>query len=444
MPRIRIIVAVIISFSLFALLQGCSRPARGNDVGGRVVITVWHPWGGTQAIACEQVIKAFEAAHPKIDVRPLFTVNDLSNNQKFFTSVAAGKPPDVTFVDGPQVAEWAEQGALTPLDDFIKSAGIKAGDYFKPCWLQNQYKGRVWALTYCADPNFAFVWNKAHFREVGLDPEKPPATIEELDYYVEKLTKWRGTGKGRKLVRIGIIPWSQYGAANSMFTWGWAFGASFYDPVTHTITADDERAVKALEWMCSYARKYDVNKISSLEAGFGSAEMNPFYVGKYSMACLHISGVEEIKKYAPNLDYGLGYIPAPPDGEQHSSWVGGWCVAIPKGCRHPKEAWEFIRWTCADPEGTRIVGEKTGLFPGYRKSPYFAKVRRNPQYGMFLRILEECRHQRPVMPAQAYYMGALQRAVDAAIYGRKSPKQALFDARVETQRELDLVMGKEK
>jgi len=45
------------------------------------------------------------------------------------------------------------------------------------------------------------------------------------------------------------------------------------------------------------------------------------------------------------------------------------------------------------------------------------------------------------MPAQAYYMGALQRAVDAAIYGKKSPRQALVDARIETQRELDLILG---
>jgi len=200
--------------------------------------------------------------------------------------------------------------------------------------------------------------------------------------------------------------------------------------------------VQALEWMCSYARKYDVKKISSLEAGFGSAEMNPFYVGKYSMACLHISGIEEIKRYAPNLDFGLGYIPCPPDGEQHSSWVGGWCIAIPRGSRHIKEAWEFIRWTCSDPKGTTTVGKKTGLFPGYRNSPYLREVRGKPQYRMFLRILEECRHQRPVMPAQAYYMGALQRAVDAAIYGKKTPKQALRDARIETQRELDLVIGR--
>jgi len=428
------------------LMHGCGRQETGKGAPGtqRCVITMWHPWGGTQAQAIERIVEAFEASHPEIDVRPLFTPNNLSNNQKFFTSVAAKRPPDVVFVDGPQVAEWAEQGALTPLDDWITAAGITIDDYFVPCWRQNEYGGHVWALTYCADPNFAFVWNKQDFRDAGLEPDMPPKSIEELDGYIRKLNKWQRMGAGRRLLRTGLIPWAQYGSANSLFTWGWAFGGSFYDPKRHLVTCDDPRTVEALEWMCSYAKEFDINKIASLQAGFGTAELNPLYIGKLSISCLHISGIEEIKKYAPNLEYGMTYIPAPPGGEQHSSWVGGWCMAIPKGCRHPNEAWELIRWLCADPAGTTVAAKETGLFPGWRKSPYFEELRNKPGYEMFLRILEECRHQRPVMPAQAYYMGALQRAVDDAIYGKKSPRQALIDARVETQRELDLVLGSAK
>ena len=428
---------------LLSLLAGGCTP-RGQATSGdrkKVVVTVWHPWGGVQSQAMEDIVRAFEQSHPGIDVRPLYTPNNLSNNQKFFTSVAAKRPPDAVFVDGPQVAEWAEQGALMPLDSWASRARLTINDYFAPCWLQNEYRGHVWALTYCADPNFAFVWNKQDFRDAGLDPNVPPKSIEELDQFVRKLNKFQGTGAGRRFARIGLVPWGQYGSANSLFTWGWAFGGSFYDPKRHLITCDDPKIVQSLEWMCRYAKEYDVSKIASLQAGFGTAELNPLYVGKLSISCLHISGIEEIKKYAPNLQYGMTYIPAPEGGEMHSSWFGGWCMAIPKGSRHPNEAWELMQWMCADPRGTSIVAQKTGLFPGYRKSPYFAQIRKKPGYGMFLRILEECRHQRPVMPAQAYYMGALQRAVDDAIYGKKTPKQALTDARIETQRELDLVLG---
>lgn len=430
MPKV-----LAIWLALALLCAGCNSaridPRKADSV---TYISVWHPWGGVQKEKFDQVVEAFNNAHDKIQVRSVFTPNDLSNNQKFFTAVVAGCPPDVTFVDGQQTAAWAEQGALQPLDKMLAADGITRDDYFPPCWDQNVYRGKVWALTYCADPNFAFVWNKKVFRQCGLDPDRPPTTIEELDKYNEIITRFdRGD-----IVRIGIIPWGQYGTANSIFTWGWAFGGEFYDLETESVTANNPRIVRALEWMTSYAKKYDATKISAFINGFGSREQNPFYIGKVAMQCMHISSLEEMKQYAPDLDYGIGYIPAPTDGEPRSSWVGGWCLAIPKGSRNPEAAWEFIKWCCRNPEGTDTVAKIQDLFPGYRYSPYFEKIRSKKGYSEFLSILEQCRHQRPVMPAQAFYMNSLGRAVEFAVYGRMSASDALEESTKETQAELDL------
>jgi len=425
-------VGVLLLFCI--LIAGCGAREHTNTSESVVDVTVWHPWGGVQKEKFDKVVEAFNKCHPRIRVHSLFTPNDLSNNQKFFTAVAAQKPPDAIFVDGQQTAAWAAQGALEPLDKWLRRDGVSCEDYFAPCWDQNEYEGKAWALTFCADPNFAFVWNKKAFREVGLDPEKPPRTIEEVDRYNDILTK----RSGDKIIRMGIIPWAQFGNANSIFTWGWAFGGSFYDPGSHKVTADNPDVEKALKWMVSYARRYDVTKINAFSSGFGSRDQNPFYIGIVAMECLHISQIEDIREYAPNLDYGITYIPAPAGGEQHSSWVGGWCLAVPKGSKHPEAAWEFIRWCCREPKGTEAVGKIQGLFPGYRRSPYFDTIRNKPGYGQFLQILQECRHQRPVMPAQAFYMNSLDGAVDYAIYGRMSPREALRKAGAETQRELDL------
>ena len=159
------------------------------------------------------------------------------------------------------------------------------------------------------------------------------------------------------------------------------------------------------------------------------------------MMCLHIGSIADLARYAPNLDYGVTTIPAPPDGEQHSSWVGGWCMALPKGAANREAAWEFVRWLCASKEGTKLVGEETGLFPGLSTSPYLASVRGKKHYSTFLNILQECRHQRPVMPVQARYMRELTRAVDAAVYGKLTPEEALKRAKEATQRELDTVVA---
>ena len=428
---------VLILFCLICTGCGNRQSNNSRNTNSVVEVTVWHPWGGVQKEKFDQVVEAFNKSHSNIKVRSLFTPNDLSNNQKFFTAVAAKKPPDIVFVDGQQTAAWAEQGALEPLNNRIRKDNIKRDEFFAPCWDQNEYNSSVWALTYCADPNFAFVWNKKAFREAGLDPERPPRTIEEVDKYNDILTK-KSNGK---IVRIGIIPWGQFGNANSIFTWGWAFGGEFYNSRNHKVTAENPRVLKALEWMVSYADKYGVTKVNAFSSGFGSREQSPFYIGIVAMQCLHISQIEDIKEYAPNLDYGITYIPAPSDGEPHSSWVGGWCLAIPKGSRHADQGWEFIKWCCHNPQGTAIVGKIQGLFPGLRKSPYFDTVRKKPGYGEFLQILEECRHQRPVMPAQAFYMNSLNAAVDYAIYGRMTPREALKKAQKETQAELDLKLA---
>lgn len=434
----RALQAVALAAAITCLLAGCTRTA--PEASGRKIVRVWHVWGGTMAEGFKKLCDRFQAEHPEIDLRPVFAANDLATNEKFFTAVAAHKPPEVIFVDGPQVAPWAEWGALEPLGSRCREAGITGDDYFGPCWRQNLYNGDVWALTFCADPNFGFVWSKEAFRKAGLDPEKPPVTIEDLDRCARALTR----REGNELVQIGLIPWSQYGAANSIFTWGWAFGGDFFEYDTNRITAADPQVVKALEWMTTYAKQYDVTKIASLEKGFGAAEQNPFVTGKVAMMCLHIGGIADLARYAPDLDYGVTFIPSPPGGEQHSSWVGGWCMAIPKGAANQDEAWEFIRWLAATPEGTKLIGTATGLFPGWKQSPYLASVQGKRHYGKFLRILQECRHQRPVMPVQARYMRELSRAVDAAVYGKLTPQQALERARDATQRELDGITRGEK
>jgi len=464
--KLRNALAVVGALLLLVFLVGY-RPADSSAGGKRIVIQVWHPWGGPILEAYQRGIECFELTHPGIACRPLYIPNDLSNSQKFYTAVIGNCAPEVTFVDGPQVAEWAERGLLTPLDDLLKEAGEDPEklrqEFFEPCWKQCFYRGKTYALTYCADPNFCFFWNKDALRKAVaageippgvVDPEKAPATLEELDRYNDAVTKVRQTGAGEQLERIGLVPWGVYGLANSIFTWGWAFGGEFYDPATDKITANHPKVVQALEWMCHYARTYNYEHISTLQSSFGSAEQNPFIVGKQVMQLMHLSGIADLEQYAPRLEYGMAPIPQPAGGEYNSSWVGGWTLAIPVGVTDPvrrKAALEFILWSCAKPEGTTLGLRTARNFPGWKPSPFFAEARKDPRFAMFIQILENCKHQRPVMPAQAFYMNELNRAVDKAVRAEKKPggapfsaKELLDEATWRTQQYLDRIRARRK
>ena len=413
-------------------------PVTREATSGRsTILEVWYPYGGDTATQLEAYWKAFEDSHPDIGIKAVYAANDLSTNAKLFTAIAAGNPPDVTWIDGPQVSEWAARGALEPLDEQLAAAGITEEDYWTPSWIQTVYNGKVWALTYGSDPNFGFFWNKDIFEEVGLDPEKPPLTIEEMGAMAEKIAKV----DGGRIDRLGFIPWNVYGSANSMVTWGWAFGGDFYDPEAQKVTADNPNNVKALEWMVDYAEKYDPTQISGFVAGFGTGEQHPFLTGKLAMAPLGPWELSNINKYAPDLKYGITFLPQGPDGaEPHSSWVGGWTIGIPKGAKNKDAAFEFVKWISTSDEATNIMGSNFTQFPGYKNSPYYEKVQTDPLLKPFYDILVETRHQRPVMPAQAFYMGALATAVDNAIFGKSTPEEALAEVTTTTQKELDRIL----
>ncbi len=434
---------VVLSAVGLALLAptGCGD---GEHVPGRKTIECWYPWGSEEAKALREIVAAFERKHPHIHVKLSYAANNLTSSQKLFLAVAGGTAPDVTFVDGQQLAEWAARGALMDITDRVRAAGLSGKDFWLPRWRESRFAGRVYALPWGADPNFGLAWNKKAFREVGLDPNRPPRTIAELDEYNRKLTKIDDQGR---IVRIGVIPWAWYGYDNSIFSWGYAFGGNFFevpgegtDSPVGRVTANDPKVVKALEWMVGYARRYDVRKVSAFQSNFVGLANDPFYLGKVAISPMHITRLRYVKRYAPTLDYGIAFMPAPPDGEEKNSWIGGWSLAIPRRDEVSDEAFEFIRWMCASPEGTLALGQKMHQFPAYRHSPYFETVGDDPYLSVFYDIVRNSQHVRTLMPAQGYLMELLKRGVEEALYGGRDPKPILDEVTVKAQQRLEHLM----
>ncbi len=404
------------------------------------VITVWQPFDASFQPALDHLVAEFERTHPGIHVKMSFASNDLTSSQKLFLAIAGGVGPDVTFVDGQQLSEWAARGALADLTGSFDKSGLKPEDFWTPRWKESTFRGRVYAIPWGADPNFAFIWNKDMFRKAGLNPDKPPRTIDELDHDIDKLTVVDSQGFVKQL---GMNPWEWTGA-NSLFTWGYAFGGNFYaEPdATHplgTVTADNPKVVAALEWMAKFGRKYDVRKVNAFSSQVVGLGNNPFYAGKSAIRLLHVSQIKDLKKYAPTMDIGIGLIPVPPDGEYPTGWIGGWSLAVPRNREVRPEAFEFIKWVCSSREATEIEATDMEQFPAYRKSQVFDRIRQDPVRGVFLKILENSKHVRTLMPVQGYYMDQLGRAMDEVLYGGASAKEALAKVRVAVSSRLQSV-----
>lgn len=425
----------------------CDRAADGSAPAARqTTIRLWHPWPRAEAAALKVVVAEFERTHPNVRIELSYAANDLTNSQKLFLAIAGGVAPDVTFVDGQQLAEWAARGALADLTDAAAAAGVRGDQFFAPRWAESTFAGRVYALPWTAEPNFALVWNKRMFREAGLDPERPPRTIDELDACNAKLTRFRRDADGRVtgIDQVGLVPWAW--ANNSVFTWGYAFGGDFYVPpwpgeaVGH-VTANDPKVVESLRWMQRVARDVDPRQVAAFNANFVGAANDPFYLERTAMTLMHVAQLPYLRKYAPSVEYGVGYLPAPPGGEYASGWIGGWSLAIPRGHAVTPEAFEFIRWLTATREGAAFCSDRTQQLTAFRDNPYFASLATDdPDRRVFYEILQHSRHTRTLMPVQGYLMGLIQRALEEILYGGRDPQAVMDDVTAKAQARLEHVM----
>lgn len=408
-----------------------STPKAATSSSGPVTIDFWFPWGGDyQKDFKTNVVDVFEKQHPNIKVKMTFveTTGQTQASDKLLTAIAGGNPPDVALFDRFLIGSWAAKGSLTDLSGYVKSSGISPDDYYKGLWAETVYKDKVYALPWGTD-NRGMFYNKTLMKEAGLDPNKPPTTIAELDQMAEKVFK---KGSNGKYSQIGFIPWMNQGF---LYTHAWNFGGKWED-ANHNLTPNDPQNVKALAWMADYAKKYDIGNLTSFSDAMGQTGMNPFWTGKVGFEVDGNWILNDLAKYKLNFDWGVAPMPAA-EGSKSVTWAGGWSYVIPKGSKHEKEAWEFVKFV-SHKEGTLLWAKRANAGSDITAMPKVneeLKLSDNPNLKVFLDLMPTA-YTRPVSPVGAFLWNEALRVQDLAIHGKGDAKTLLDEVKKNVDTEL--------
>ncbi len=401
--------------------------------GRKTNITLFSVFSGDIQKGWIQLAQKYEGVQKDVGVQIIYSpAGSSENNPKLLASIAGGKPPDLAHMSPFNTAQWVELGIMSDLTKYVQRDGIKGEDFWPISWEQMNYKGKVWQVQWDADPNFPLFWNQDLFEKVGLDPDKPPKTIDEVDEYSKKINQ---TKKG-KVTRIGMIPWDTYGPSNSLFTWGWAFGGDFYDPKKQEVTPDNDYVVRALEWMVNYAK--DVGGPDKVSVAPPNLQLHPFGTGNIGMAPLVTQNYIEITQAKPNMKIGHGLLPYEGPGATkpgQGAWLGGWAVFIPTGAPNPDAAWDFIKWFSATDEGTKAEWDTVKFIPCYKKASVFNEIKKDPVMKAYYDVIVTTSHARPNIPVGAFYYAQLDTQVSNAVYGKATPIQAMRTAKQNTMKE---------
>lgn len=411
---------------LVVAVSGCGGE-RGGSRDGRVTITFWHSFVSGTIPALRELISRFEEEHPHIRVDAQYIPTGDALAQKIITSVRSNTAPDVSWIRAHYMHDMVQANAIYEMSHFIDGPnGLTQEelDDFYPALLQySSWRGTLYALPMEAT-NLGLLYNKGHFREVGLDPERPPETWDELREYSRRLT--RDISGNGKIDRFGFavpaVPATGPNGPYMMWTWFpflWQSGGWLINEEQTRVMFDEPEAVRALAF---WKELYDMQQLQNFT--------NDWLVALTSkQAAMILDGPWNLPRYdgmLGDIEWGIGMLPEGPD--KRATIVGGEYLAIFRQSDHPDEAWEFVKWV-TQPDVQAWWARESGYLPvrqsANENEEYQQFLAENPEYAAFANQMEFAIAQRPL----DYHTSEIQRyvaeAMERALVGGQDPATVL-------------------
>ena len=429
----RIIAAVLI-IALGIALVTAKMP--GQTTTNRTKVVFWHRWSGYWEDVVKRLVGKFNASQTDYEVVPLF-VTGSGSETKFMLSTLGGDPPDVMSMGSDSLPSIASGGLLTDLETLMTS---EEREYFHRVPYaavreSGQYGGKTYGITIGADLMGYYV-NCAQLREIGVDPDKPPKTFEELVALGERLTKRDAKGH---IIRLGLN-------VDDLATQSIAWGGGFYDPKKGVLTMNTPENLACLTALVEQKKKVgfeDAQRFWSSQNNGSSTGAWSFIPGGVSITYDGQWRVDEIHRAKPDMDYRIWPLIPPAGGKPLAGLMGGNFMIIPTSSKQKKGAFEFLKfWSgVTHPERAAecfVAGGWIPLSPDVANAPaYQTFLKENPQFKTFIDVLSGPNCQsKPRIGYLQYYLDQISNAQDVAFRNELSPSAALarFESTVNTER----------
>ena len=348
----------------------------GTACAAPVEIDYWQYFFKERVDAMDALIKQFEAANPDIKVKQT-TFPYADYQTKVTAAIPAGEGPDVVQLFYGWLAPYMKAGLLQKLPtDAFDPAEIDR-DFF-PIVRNMKIDGQYYALP-TAVRSLALFWNKKLFKEAGLDPEKPPQTLDELVEMARKLTKRDAAGnllvEGMTADLTAQDPhWIREVLVRQ-------FGGQPYSDDNKTVAYNSEAGIKAVTW---YENLISKEKVA--EIGFLTDQPTAFKSGK---AGITVDGSFRLGAFdgQKGLEYGVAELPA--HNGKRSNFSSYWVNGITSKAKDAKRdaAIKFLKFVTT-PEAMELWLHTVGELPARVAAAAKESNRTDPKYGPFIRGLD--------------------------------------------------------
>jgi len=384
------------------------------------------PVDGALAKEMQMLIKRFNSTHPDIDVTAAYTGSYDETDIKTRAAIKAGKPPAVAIMSANFLTQYHIDDLIEPIDPFVKADGQSPDAFMNQFWQalhgNARLNGTIYGVPFHNSTPLLY-YNTDAFKEVGLDPNKPPVTWQDLVDDAKKLTKH----EDGKVTRWGFVIPGTYDIL------GWTIsaldmsnGGQYYNPdYGGEVYYDTPSMLGTLTFVDDLVHKFKVMPEGVTE----TPAMNNAFFGGHAAMIVSSTGSLSFIRHNMKAHYKVAFIPR---NLRNAVAIGGASLIIPKGNSPEREkaAWTLIKWLTSP----KISGEWS-RFTGYfapNKAAYDL-----PEMKAFLEqhpdakvALDQLAYAKPWFATYntVAVRKALEDQVQAMLSGKVTPEQAIKTA----------------
>ena len=384
--------------------------------------------GGKAAQTVSELTEAYVAANPNVSIEAIYTGSYADTTTKAITAAKGGNAPQLLISLSVDMFTFLDEDLIVPWDDFVTDQEQEEwiGGFY-PSFMQNsQAEGKTWGIPFQRSTPVLY-WNKEAFAAAGLDPDVPPQNWDEMVEFAKKLTIKNDSGN---VTQYGIyIPTSGFPS------WLWTgmvagSGGLLSDGSGVNINFNSPEAIEALEALVALPNTHGVMQQGLLDWG---GTPKAFFEGQAAMIWTTTGNLTNVRNNA-SFDFGVGFLPGL---KQPGAPTGGGNFYLIKGSTDEelRAAADYVKWVTA-PEQAAKWSMATGYIaprPDVWESqtmkdyvagfPQAAVARDQLQYA----VAELSTYEGPKVTQ------ILNSALEAAITGQKTAKDALDGAQAEAE-----------
>lgn len=435
---------------LMAILAACTpvaTPSTGGAAAGETAasgepthIRFWNHWLAARVELVDKMIADFEGVHPDIDVENLGQPWE-GRDQNMFTALASNDPPEVVMATRAEMLQLADDGLIVPVTGYIEEAGLDLSAFYEGEIENMRWEGELYSMPMPTGGGITgIVLVNVDMFEAAGKPVVVPETWEDLEELGREFTVLDDRGIVTLAADVGT-------GAGSFFAWLYTNNGQIYSDDLRSVAFNSPQGIETLQWMVDYTNEINggvQNVMDFFATGQEANEAQPWYNDIQLVSFPNVSIFFHMATIKPDMKWDMGLRPYNSNNpDAISQGVSGeefaWSYVIPAGVPEEKReaAFQWIKKITYDMDGAcYFMQEQSRPSPlkECNQDQMFYDV--NPKWDIVLESLERDVSVN-VLPIHTRVRDIVQQAVQAAMFGDKTPEQALNDAADEAQALID-------